>query len=241
MAEYEQPLFGPEEGHMRKSLPVQSIADSAKAYDESWYNDDLGHVSVRGTEGGAAFQEYKRRASQDPSPETIKSYESLRGHISQQFDILTRPREQGGAGINVEVTDTDPYESYEDMYRDVSDNSRLRVLSTGTTGSHSFFTDEENDKFRAVHDAYGHLATGRDFSRHGEEAAYRSHRRMLPKEAHAALASETRGQNSFLNWGGGGFPENKMVNLPDWMTGEDIEPPAQKKPTKSNDEQLTLW
>jgi hypothetical protein len=89
-------------------------------------------------------------------------------------------------------------------------------LSTEATGPHHIFSDQENDRFRAVHDVFGHAATGRGFSRHGEEAAFLSHRQMFSKRALPALASETRGQNSYLNYGPGGFPEQetKPIGLP---------------------------
>ena len=110
-------------------------------------------------------------------------------------------------------------------------------MATESTGGHHFFTNEENDKFRAVHDTFGHAAIGRGFSRHGEEAAFLSHRQMFPPEAHAALTSETRGQNSFLNYGPtGDFPDQspgtKLIGLPSWAsaTGK-LKAPAPKSRT----------
>jgi hypothetical protein len=70
--------------------------------------------------------------------------------------------------------------------------------------------------FRAVHDVFGHAATGRGFDRHGEEAAWLSHIRMYSPAARPAVTTETRGQNSVLNFGSrpGTFPEQKVVTLP---------------------------
>jgi hypothetical protein len=71
--------------------------------------------------------------------------------------------------------------------------------------------------FRAVHDVFGHAATGRAFDPHGEEAAFRSHYAMFSPQARPAMATETRGQNSVNNFGGlpkGEFAEQKVVTLP---------------------------
>lgn len=225
---------------MRRAEPVGSLAASARQLSGgTWDNSDLANTTVSGPTGFAMKRTYERNMGKGPSPETMRSYEALREHVGAQFAHLTAPKESGGAGISVEITPDDPYGSFEEMHADVTQNNRLKVFSTATTGSHQFFTDEENDQFRAVHDAYGHLATGRAFDRHGEEAAYLSHARTLPPEAHAALASETRGQNSYLNWGGGDFPPNGSVDIPGWMTQERVEPPQPKiKPQRSQQMEL---
>lgn len=59
-----------------------------------------------------------------------------------------------------------------------------------------------NDAFRIVHDAFGHFGPGNPFFRHkGEERAWLNHARMYSPEALPAMTSETRGQNSWLNFG----------------------------------------
>ncbi len=116
----------------------------------------------------------------------------------------------------------------------------MRVLATEATGGHALWSNEQNDKFRAVHDFIGHLAIGRDFSRHGEEAAYESHAATLPKEAHRALASETRAQNSYMIYDPNkDFPPNTAINVPSWMTStRNI--PKPKKRTQERSEQPEL-
>jgi hypothetical protein len=147
-----------------------------------------------------------------------KAYEAFAHETRQQYDYLTRPQEHGGLGVKVEVVDQDPYRHHGEMISDLQRNNRLRVLSTKTTGSHPYLSDEENDMFRAVHDAFGHAAIGRSFSRHGEEAAFHSHVQMYSPHARQAMAAETRGQNSAFIYrsGGGKFPEQKLVQMPDW-------------------------
>ena len=55
-----------------------------------------------------------------------------------------------------------------------------------------------NHVFRAVHDIFGHARTGYSFSVEGEELAWRGHRQMYSDEAQGILATETRGQSSWV-------------------------------------------
>lgn len=162
----------------------------------------------------AGHKEYDANAGQPASPRTTASYESMRSDVGAQFAHLTKPESQGGMGFKFEATKQDPYPSAEHMAADVA-NKRIKVLSTETTGGHNFFTNEENDQFRAVHDVFGHAATGRGFSRHGEEAAYRAHSQMFRPDSQHALGSELRHQTSHLIFTGE-FPDNQSVNLSDW-------------------------
>jgi 8-oxo-dGTP pyrophosphatase MutT (NUDIX family)/GNAT superfamily N-acetyltransferase len=143
------------------------------------------------------------------SPEAIHSYHAMIDGVRSQYHHLTH-----NLGINVEVTPHDPYKDHHEMIHDVNQNKRLRVLSTATTGSSPLFSDEDNDKFRAVHDFFGHAATGRSFDRHGEEAAWLHHGSMFSPEARGALTTETRGQNASLIHRGS-FPTQKLALLPD--------------------------
>jgi hypothetical protein len=59
-----------------------------------------------------------------------------------------------------------------------------------------------NDKFRAVHDYFGHSIEGYQFGKDGEENAWIEHSKMFSPLAQVALSSETRGQNSFVNYSG---------------------------------------
>jgi hypothetical protein len=58
-----------------------------------------------------------------------------------------------------------------------------------------------NDLFRAVHDAFGHGLEGAGFRADGEENAWQAHVRLFTGPAVGAMTSETRGQNSWLNFG----------------------------------------
>lgn len=58
-----------------------------------------------------------------------------------------------------------------------------------------------NDLFRAIHDLYGHSKEGMDFGPRGEHNAWVQHSRMYSPRARGAMSWETRGQNSWVNFG----------------------------------------
>jgi hypothetical protein len=156
----------------------------------------------------------------DKSPEAKEAYDALQAEIEEQFKMLTED-----LGIKVEFVAEDPYADGLEMMDDIENNGVLKVLKTESTGSHPYWSDEVNDMFRAVHDAFGHAATGRGFDRHGEEAAYQAHRSMVKNAlAQLALATETRGQNAVLIEGGE-FPTQKMALLDEMFTKQAALPP----------------
>ena len=112
-------------------------------------------------------KEYEKAPSFDPK--AIPSYKAMADETQEQFDFLTKPKSKGGLGVHVSVTKEDPYSKAADMMKDANEG-RFKVFSTASTGGHPFFSDEQNDMFRAVHDFFGHAATGRGFDPHGEEA-----------------------------------------------------------------------
>jgi hypothetical protein len=89
-----------------------------------------------------------------------------------------------------------------------------------------------NDLFRAVHDAFGHGLEGAGFRARGEENAWQAHVRLFTGPAVAAITSETRGQNSWLNYGPFGeanrtakvddtvFADQKIGLMPEWTWTE---------------------
>jgi hypothetical protein len=68
-----------------------------------------------------------------------------------------------------------------------------------------------------VHDGFGHLASGRGFDRHGEDAAWDAHSQMYSPLARLAMTTETRGQTSTFIWyhRGRRFPDQKVLLLPE--------------------------
>lgn len=91
-----------------------------------------------------------------------------------------------------------------------------------------------NDLFRAVHDAFGHGLEGSGFRAQGEENAWQAHVRLFTGSAVGAITSETRGQNSWLNYGPNGkanqtakvedtvFADQKTGLMPSWTWEEGV-------------------
>lgn len=158
----------------------------------------------------------------DFDKKAVPAFHAMRDETERQFDHMTKPRSKGGMGIDVEVTKGDPYgigggdniwKAIGQVRDDVNNNSRIKVMSTATTGGHPILTNDQNDMFRAVHDVFGHLGSGRGVDKHGEEAAYQKHSRMFSPLARQAMATETRGQNSALHVNGD-FQDQKVALLP---------------------------
>lgn len=99
-----------------------------------------------------------------------------------------------------------------------------------------------NDLFRAVHDAFGHGLEGAGFRADGEENAWQAHIRLFTGSAKGAITSETRGQNSWLNYGPYGeanrnakvedtvFADQKTGIMPEWTWEEGRVPDAEAYP-----------
>lgn len=212
--------------NMRQFEPVRSAVEGAARFTGGRHSiAGLENLTVNSPQAFRVAQAYRRAQQAPEAPGIRRSYRAMRRGVNSQYEFMTRARSKGGMGLHHEIVQEDPYQTPQQMAADVAEG-RIKTLSSAATGGHAFFSNVENDRFRAVHDVFGHAAIGRGFSRHGEEAAYLSHRQMFPRAAQAALASETRGQNSYLNYGpggiygGGSFPEQseKLVGLPFWAS-----------------------
>lgn len=177
---------------------------------------------------------------------TQKAYGALIDEVSQQYDDIRKQ------GLNIQKMPEgmgNPYKSSADIVNDVKNNKNLWYYPTEQgygsgpqTSKHPMLQSTKyldadgkpmlaNDLFRVAHDYYGHAQEGHKLGATGEERAYLEHKRMLSKEAQKALATETRGQNSWVNYGPKGvenranpanttFAEQKAGLLPDWALKE---------------------
>lgn len=188
--------------------PLHDVVEGARRYTGGRYQSPDPTLQVNPRVGTMIQGEYQTHQGSPPAEHTRRSYDAMAKETSDQYHFMTRSQAEGGLGIRHEVMKEDPYPSPQALREDVGTNRRIKTMSTATTGGHEYFSDEQNDQFRAVHDLFGHVATGRGFTRHGEEAAWQSHVQMYSPQAREAMTSETRGQNSFLNYGPtGDFPE----------------------------------
>ena len=128
---------------------------------------------------------------------TEAAYRQLGDEVTQQFDRLPLEfRYHGGEG---------EYGSSTDMIKDALGRGRLNVFSGGEPHEFMDVRDprtglSQTEMFRGVHDYMGHVVPGSRFGPSGEEIAYAAHAQQLSPLAQLALLTETRGQNSFVNY-----------------------------------------
>jgi len=142
-------------------------------------------------------------ADDQDNPKVKEAYAALSTEIQQQWDHIV------ASGMTLEpwTQDGQPYQTSTEMVADVKNNKHMYFYTGGEPhpliGAKS--KDKTglslNEKFRAVHDYFGHAAGGYGFGPRGEENAWRSHSQMLTFPARRALTTETRGQNSWVNFG----------------------------------------
>ncbi len=238
--------------------PHQGLRDAARGYMADAripYRPSSAYLDVDPARGRAIADAYEAMPHAPEDPEVQKAYGALASETLGQYEALKRdgytfdfyPRDEAG---NI----ADPYASPFDALREVrGDGKTMKVYPTdaGYGSDGSGITDQMiaenpmlglvpnetwggqpvrvNDVFRAVHDAFGHAKDGVGFRASGEENAWNAHRAMYTPTAQRAMTTETRGQNSWLNFGPHGeanrtaatedtvFAPQKIGLLPDWV------------------------
>lgn len=114
---------------------------------------------------------------------------------------------------------------------DVSDNPLLQKTKFKDINGKVMLA---NDVFRAVHDYFGHAVEGNGMRPRGEEMAWRVHASMYSPLARRAMTTETRGQNSWVNFGPNAehnrtasgadtiYAPQKIGLLPEWVSEEGL-------------------
>ncbi|NBZ96562.1 MAG: hypothetical protein EBR40_09090 [Proteobacteria bacterium] len=231
--QFEQLEMFPGQGSdVRSFKPVEKYADMAAGMG---YSDD--GISSMGLSPQRLFmlgKEYQRRLGRTTaSPSLKRSYDVLRQHTNEQFDAIKQ------SGLDVSIGDhfyNGPREMADDLR-----SGQLKVSRTTPDQSSAVFSDEENDKFRAVHDVMGHGVTGRGFSPSDEYAAYEGHARTLPPAARKALFSEVVGQAAYWGVTGEFAPQTKnVVEMPNWAV-EGRDPVNRKRSYVSRYKQQRLF
>jgi len=127
-----------------------------------------------------------------------KAYRQLNYETAQQFNQMPVNMSFHRAGEG-------DYRSSGEMLEDVHGNQHLYVFQGGEP--HNMMSDvdprtglNQTEQFRAVHDLFGHAVHGNEFGPKGEELAFGAHSQMYSPLARIALATETRGQNSVVNY-----------------------------------------
>ena len=89
--------------------------------------------------------------------------------------------------LRVQFKPGQPYETAADLHEVII--TRYLVVSTDNN-FHPVWTWEENLRFRAVHDWYGHILTGYDFTLDGELGAYQATGELHTPSAKHAIFTE---------------------------------------------------
>ena len=151
-------------------------------------------------------------------PNVKAAYEALAKETIDQYKAFI------DAGYSVEIDNVDAYANSQEMIDDLRNNKTIKIFSTEAGFGKDPITDKQrkenpllrdsgfkdmngqkmliNDVFRAIHDFYGHAELGNGFGAKGEENAWNVHSRMFSPLARRAMTTETRGQNSYVNFSG---------------------------------------
>jgi len=163
---------------------------------------------------------YEAMEDNPNAPEVKEAYEAMAKETMDQYQYMI----DSGYTLEMYQGEGDPYANSQEMIADLTDNKHLFIFSTeqgfGTEGISDKQRSENvmlgdagvkdkngnpmliNDVFRGVHDFFGHSERGNSFGAKGEENAWDVHSRMYGDKARRAMTTETRGQNSWVNFGG---------------------------------------
>jgi hypothetical protein len=193
-------------------------------------------------------QAYTEMAHAPTDPEVKASYDAMVAETLAQWQAIK------ATGLQVEfIAGENPYSVPYEAIIDVRENNHLWVFPTDDGYGGDPITDADvaqnpllalvpgeeisgrpvrvNDIFRIVHDYFGHVKDGHGFGPTGEENAWQSHVTMYSPLAARAMTTETRGQNSWVNYGPLGeqnradptnttYAEQKIGLLPEWVSTE---------------------
>ena len=229
----------------------QRIVDAANQYMADrglLYKPQTEYVPVDEIRAKRIANAYEKMKDNPADPKVKKAYDALINETMAQYEYAKK------AGMKFEFMPQgqDIYGNPRNAINDIVTNQHMYVFPTESgfgslteakaanpllqkTGEKWGGKDvTANDLFRAVHDYFGHAKHGVGFRATGEENAYQSHAKMFSPEALKALTSETRGQNSWLNYGPYG-QQNKLANtentifadqktgiLPEWVWKEGL-------------------
>jgi hypothetical protein len=225
----------------------QRLVDIAKELVEKKgfvYSPQLKYAEVDPQRAAKIADAYAKMENNPNSPKVKKAYDAMINETMEQYEALRKK----GYQFSFMPESGDIYGNPRNAINDIVQNQRLSVFPTeqGFGGPSAAAASEANpllmrigekwngkevtanDVFRAVHDVFGHAKHGVGFRAGGEENAFQAHARMYSPEALPAAASETRGQNSWVNFGPFGefnrkaspslteYAEQKTGIMPEW-------------------------
>jgi hypothetical protein len=236
--------------------PVPGVKELARRYVEQVglpYREHQAFVRADPERGARIAQAFSEMKHDPENPEVKQAYRAMIDETLQQFKLID------STGLKLEMIKPDMENPYpngsNDVFKDIQ-NGHLWFFPTDlgfgtqTTISENpllektgiFIDGHElaaNDVFRIVHDYFGHAKEGNGFGKDGEENAWQAHVRMYSPEAARAMTTETRGQNSWVNFGPKGkenqanpkettYADQKVGLLPEWIMNEGLAPDRNK-------------
>jgi hypothetical protein len=228
--------------------PAESVARKYMADAGLEYNPPRLYAKVDPERAKRIAAEYDKLKHDPQNPDVKAAYAALAKETIAQYQAVI------DSGLKVEFIDFarqgDPYAaSPRLMTEDVRNNNHMWLFSTRDGfGSDVEFDPVDNpllaetdfiisgqralvnDLFRVVHDYFGHVKEGVGFRADGEENTWRAHSSMFSPLAQRALTTETRGQNSWVNYGPHGesnrkagaaethYADQKVGLLPEWVS-----------------------
>jgi hypothetical protein len=134
-------------------------------------------------------------------PLVSAAYRQLQIQTDQQFAALTDPRGRHQLTV-VRTRLREPYATDTELIAAVRTTGLLEVTSLAPDRRHPLLGGEAGsayERFQAVHDIVGHVATGFGFDQDGEYSAWLVQRRTYHGLARWAAATELHGENSVLS------------------------------------------
>lgn len=196
----------------------QRIVDTANQYMADrglLYTPQTEYATVDPIRAKKIADAFDKMKDQPNNPKVKKAYDALIDETFGQYEAARK----SGAKFEFMPEGQDLYGNPRNAINDIVTNQHMYVFPT-ESGFGSLTKSQQanpllqktsekwngkdvtvNDLFRAVHDYYGHAKRGVGFRATGEENAWQSHARMYSQEARPAATSETRGQNSWVNFG----------------------------------------
>lgn len=174
-------------------------------------------VNVNPEQGKMIANAYEQMRHNPDDPNVKAAYEALIRETGDQYQDMI---DSGFKVSKIKPDQSNPYRSSKDLHSDIEENKHLSFFPTsqgfGTEAdafkhhpllqSTKYAIDDNpllaNDLFRIVHDYRGHHLGGKtSFGPKGEHQAYLKHKEDFSPSAQEALATETMGQNSWVNFG----------------------------------------
>ncbi len=180
-------------------------------------NEKAPKVVLNPEHGKMIAASYHNMKHEPNHPEVKAAYGALINETKNQFKDMVK---KGFKFTPIKQGQENPYKTSKDLHADIKQNKHIHFFPTdqGFGSGDQDFSDHPmlqptefningkpllaNCLFRIVHDYRGHHLGGESsFGPKGEHQAYLTHKKDFSPLAQKALATETMGQNSWVNFG----------------------------------------